>query len=84
MKAKALAGLIIQKSSLKEGQRTLVYQKVSEIVDSDISGDLRNSCHSVLLAFAKLYPSEVLNFLQKNLALDIGNNTQITFHFIQL
>ncbi|XP_043268206.1 MMS19 nucleotide excision repair protein [Venturia canescens] len=73
LKTKALAGLIIQKSSLKEGQRMQVYEDVSKIIDSDISSDVRNSCHLTLLAFAKLYPNEVLDILEKKMPLDIEN-----------
>lgn len=79
LKVKTLSGLIIQKLSLKEGQRTKVYDKVCDVIESGIVGEVRNMAHTTISSFAKLYPNEMLEFLKKRLQINVGQLKKMSF-----
>ncbi|XP_034949031.1 MMS19 nucleotide excision repair protein homolog [Chelonus insularis] len=77
LKSKIIEGLSIQKLSLTPSQRELIYNKLSEIIDSDTDDIVINSCYKFLIATAKDYTDEILQLIDHKLKIDTTDEKKI-------
>ncbi|XP_023290256.1 MMS19 nucleotide excision repair protein homolog isoform X2 [Orussus abietinus] len=70
LQSKVLQGLIAQKSYLNDVHRATLYEVICKKIDFT-SNEVETVCCSCLLAFATLYPGEVLNVVTEKLSIDV-------------
>ena len=55
----------------------MVYEKLCDIIESDIHETIKNLSHSALFIFAQMFSNEMLDVLKKRLQLDVGKSSPI-------
>ncbi|CAG5075487.1 Similar to mms19: MMS19 nucleotide excision repair protein homolog (Xenopus laevis) [Cotesia congregata] len=77
LKSKLIDGLAMQKLSLSENQRDLIYEKISSEIDKNQSENLITSCYNIIKTLAKLYPNEILELVDNKLKVNDEESLEV-------
>ncbi|XP_074095727.1 MMS19 nucleotide excision repair protein [Cotesia typhae] len=77
LKSKLIDGLAMQKLSLSENQRHLIYDKISSEIDKNQSENLITSCYNIMKILAKLYANEILGLMDNKLKVNDEESLEI-------
>ncbi|XP_050484310.1 MMS19 nucleotide excision repair protein isoform X1 [Bombus huntii] len=69
LQSKILFGLTIQKAYLNEVHRTLLYDKICNLIGTNCN-EIKILCHSALLSFATLYSNEISTLIKEKFQLN--------------
>ena len=78
LQSKILLGLKIQKGYLNEAHRTLLYDKIWDLIGTNYN-EVKTLCHSSLLSFATLYPHEISTLIKEKFQLNAGKHSIFGF-----
>ncbi|XP_078052901.1 MMS19 nucleotide excision repair protein isoform X2 [Augochlora pura] len=74
LQSRLLVGLTLQKLYLNETHRKSLYEKICNLIDTSCY-EMRMICDASVLAFASLYPEEILALIKEKFKLEIGEET---------
>lgn len=83
LQSRILSGLTLQKTYLNEVHRSLLYDKIYTLIESN-SNELRALCHTSLLNFATLYPCEVTALIKEKYQLNTGEETKVQIRKLEV
>lgn len=78
LQSKILFGLTIQKAYLNEVHRTLLYDKICNLIGTNCN-EIKILCHSALLSFATLYSNEISTLIKEKFQLNTGKYLILEF-----